>query len=312
MVKNLPTIKDLFAAGAHFGHRRNHTDARTHQYVFGYRNKVAVINLEKTIEQIKLALNEVKTVAENGGAFLFVGTKLQAKDLVKQTAEQLDQSYIVERWPGGLLTNFDVIIKGIKKMNETEKNLAENKYEHLKKKEILKIEKDLAKQKGIFGGLSKMDRRPDMLVVVDAKAEEISIAEARREGTKVIAICDTNSNPKTVDYPIIANDDSKKTIELILSLITDQIKTNFKPRAVATDERIEEKLEGKAKPVKTSSKEEPAKVEKEVKATPESVTVKKATKKTVAKTTVKKTAEAVKKETKTKKSTTKTTKSKKS
>jgi small subunit ribosomal protein S2 len=248
MANSLPTITDLFKAGAHFGHRRNHTDARSHEYVFSYRNRVAVINLEKTAEQIQKALEEIAVIAAKGGSFLFVGTKLQAKELVRKAAEETGSTYIVERWPGGLLTNYDVIIKGIKKMNKTEEDLAENKLTHLKKKEVLKIEKDLAKQKTIFGGLKTLDGKPDLIIVVDAKQEDIAVAEARNQGVPIVGICDTNSNPRIIDFPIVANDDSRKTIELILNQIVGAIKSNFKPKAEpVTEEKIEKRIEQVAK-----------------------------------------------------------------
>jgi len=303
MVKTIPTITELFKSGAHFGHRRNHTDARSHQFVYSYRNRVAVINLEKTIGQIETALVEIKARANDSAVFLFVGTKLQAKEVVKKTAEELNSPYIIERWPGGLLTNFDVIIKGIRKMNKTEQDLAENNLSHLKKKEILHIEKNLAKQKTVFGGLKNLEAKPDVLVVVDAKQEEIAVAEARKGGIEVIAICDTNSNPKIIDFPIVANDDSRKTIELIMSLIADGIKANFKPKAEASEDKIEERLsdkveaQAKEKEALAKTKEPVKEVEKETKK-PVAKVVKKSTKEKPKAKTAKKT---VKPKTKTKK-----------
>lgn len=303
MVQTIPTLADLFKSGAHFGHRRNHTDARSHKFVHSYKNKVAVINLEKTIEQLTVALSEIRALAAKGATFIFVGTKLQAKDIIKKTAEELSSQYIIERWPGGLLTNFDVIIKGIKKMNKAEDDLANNKLAHLKKKEILKIQKDLAKQKNIFGGLKNLTGKPDMIIVVDAKQEDIAIKEAIKEGVPVTAICDTNSNPGIVNYPIVANDDSRKTIELILGLIRDEIKANFKSKVIEEkvadiEERVNKASEVEKTPVKV---QDDSKVEEKKTVVKEKTTVKKTTKK--PKTSVKspKTTAPAKRTTKTKK-----------
>jgi small subunit ribosomal protein S2 len=296
MAQTIPTLADLFKSGAHFGHRRNHTDARSHKFVHSYKNKVAVINLEKTVEQLSVALSEIRALAAKGATFIFVGTKLQAKDIVKKTAEELSSQYIIERWPGGLLTNFDVIIKGIKKMNKTEDDLANNKLSHLKKKEILKIQKDLAKQKNIFGGLKNLTGKPDMVIVVDAKQEDIAIKEATKESIPVTAICDTNSNPGIVSYPIVANDDSRKTIELILGLIRDEIKANLKSKVIDEEAAVEERVK-KASEIGKA----PVEIQDDLKPE-EKKTIEKTTKKPKISIKSQKTAATAKKATKAKKS----------
>lgn len=231
----IPSVKDLYKAGAHFGHRRNHTDARSHKFIFGYKNKVAVIDLEKTIVLIESALKEVAKVASEGSGVIFVGTKLQVKDLVQKAAESIDQSYVIERWPGGLITNYEMVSKRIKEMIRVEKELVEGKYDTLKKKEKLKIEKDLKKAHEIFGGLKNLERKPGLIFVVDAKKEMIAIKEGKKDKIPVIGICDTNSNPQTVDFPIVANDDSKQTVEILLNLVAETYKTNFKPKEIVEE-----------------------------------------------------------------------------
>ncbi|MDH4358672.1 MAG: 30S ribosomal protein S2 [Candidatus Berkelbacteria bacterium] len=240
MSVTIPTVKELFKAGAHFGHRKARTDARSQEYIFTYRNKVAVIDLEKTRAGLEKALDFLVNQAKQGATILFVGTKDQAKDKVKETAEALKQPYIVSRWPGGLLTNYNEVAKSVKKMLKIESNIAENKYENLTKKERLLIERDLRKKQTIFGGLRYLERKPDALIAIDAKEEEIAIREARASGIATVAICDTNSNPKIIDYCIPANDDSQQAIEIIFGLIKDTIEKNFKPKASA-----EENLEGR-------------------------------------------------------------------
>jgi len=249
-MSKLPTLEELFKAGAHFGHRKSRCDARAHDFVFVHRNKIAIINLEKTRARLEEALDFLKTAAKEGALFLFVGTKPQAREEVKKVAEALKQPYIVERWPGGLITNFDVVFKAVKKMLQREQDLAEGKFAAFTKKERLKIEKDLQKAKRILGGLAKMERKPDILVVVDAKEEEIALLEAKRAGLKVVALCDTNANPRLVDYPIPTNDDATAAVKLICNLIKETIESNYKVpvKTEGVDGRLQDKAE--AKPVK--------------------------------------------------------------
>ncbi len=237
-------IKELFKAGAHFGHQKSKTDARSGEYIYTFKNKIAVIDLSKTQTLINDALNFISKEAQNGALFLFVGTKLQAQEAVKKNAVELEMPYIIERWPGGLLTNFDVVSKSIKRLVKTEKELAEGKYDHLTKAERVKMEKDLKKSELVFGGLRTLDRMPSAVIVVDASKEMIAIKEAKVKGIPVIALCDTNSNPREIDLPIVSNDDSKSTIELILGMIAKTVKENYKPRVKEeTEERVEKAIE---------------------------------------------------------------------
>lgn len=242
MPTQIPTVKELFKAGAHFGHHRERTDARTHPYVFTYKNKISIINLEKTREMIEKAVATIEDVASKGGKFLFVGTKIQAKNKIKEVAEATNQPYIIERWPGGLLTNFSEVSKSIRKMQKTEEDLAGNKFEHLTKRERLEIERNLTKTKVIFGGLNELSKKPDVVIVVDAKEEMNALLEAKKAGAIVIALCDTNANPNIVDLPILLNDDSKSTIGLVLDLFAQTIKKNYK-EVPQGDDSVEERIE---------------------------------------------------------------------
>ena len=255
-MSKLPTLEELFKAGAHFGHRKSRSDARAHDFVFAHRNKIAIIDLEKTRVLLEEALDFLKTAAKDGALFLFVGTKPQAREEVKKVAEELGQPYIVERWPGGLITNFDVVFKAVKKMLQREQDLAEGKFATFTKKERLKIEKDLQKAKRILGGLAKMERKTDILAVIDAKEEEIALLEAKRAGLKVVALCDTNSNPRLVDYPIPVNDDATATVKLICNLIKETIKSNYKVpvKAAEVEERLQDKTESEPVQPKAKSK----------------------------------------------------------
>lgn len=269
MAVNIPTIEELFKAGAHFGHSKTRSDARSHRFVYTFRNKIAIINLEKTREMLDAALKYIEQKAKDGGVFLFVGTKLQAKEKVKETADKLSMPYVIERWPGGLLTNYEIISKTIRKMIKNETDLAESKLDYLKKKEKVKLDKDLKKMNMIFGGLKGLEKKPDVLIVVDAKEETNAIAEARKLNIKVIAIADTNANPKEIDFPIVANDDSKATITLILDLISQTIKNNYKPKVVEVKTESRDKREVKPEvpkmkdQVKPTVKKAESKVKKE-------------------------------------------------
>lgn len=251
-------IKDLFKAGAHFGHQRSKTDARSGEYIYTFKNKIAVIDLSKTQTLINNAINFVSKEAEGGALFLFVGTKLQAQEAVKKYATELEMPFVIERWPGGLVTNFDVVSKSIKRLVKTEKDLAEGKYDHLTKAERGKMEKELQKSELVFGGLRTLERMPDVIVVVDANKEAIAINEAKVKGIPVIALCDTNSNPRDLDLPIVSNDDSKSTIDLILGKLAGAIKENYKPRVKQqTEERVEKAIEkGSERPNKPYKKEQ--------------------------------------------------------
>lgn len=250
MAVKTPSLEDLFKAGAHFGHSKSRSDARSHRFVYTYRNKISIIDLEKTQAMLQKALDHIEELSKSGSTFLFVGTKLQAKDKVKEVAEKLKMPYVIERWPGGLLTNYEIINKTIRKMVKTEADLAEDKLDYLKKKEKVKLEKDLRKMNNIFGGLKNLERKPDALVVIDAKQENNAIAEAKKSGIDVIALADTNANPKDIDYPIVANDDSKATIALMLDLISETIEKNYKAKVVEVKTEVTVKEE-KKKELKT-------------------------------------------------------------
>lgn len=253
-------IKTLFKAGAHFGHQKSRTDARSSDYIYSFKNRIAVIDLAKTRDMINDTLNFIAKKAQEGSTFLLVGSKLQAKEIIKRTATEIEMPYVIERWPGGLVTNFETVSRSIRKMVKTEEELAQNKFDHLTKNERLKIEKNLQKSDVIFGGLRNLKKIPDVIVVVDAKKEEIAIKEANNKKIPTVGICDTNTNPKILDYPIVSNDDSRAAIELIIGLIGKTIKENYKPQIKSEDveERLEKKLEAKPeskKPQRKSTKE---------------------------------------------------------
>ena len=215
-------FEDLLGTGAHFGHVTRKWDPNFKPYILLEKNGVHIINLESTIESIEKACDFVKEIVGKNGEILFVGTKKQAQDIVQQEADRCSMFYIVERWLGGTLTNFSTIKKSIKRLKMLEKE-GSNLYENMTKKETQMLNREKVKLADQHRGIKDMRRLPDALVVVDAQYEDTAIREAGRLEIPVIAIVDSNTNPNKVDYPIPANDDSMRTIQLIISAIADTI-----------------------------------------------------------------------------------------
>ena len=215
-------FEDLLGTGAHFGHVTRKWDPNFKPYILLEKNGVHIINLESTIESIEKACVFVKDIVSKNGEILFVGTKKQAQDIVQQEADRCSMFYIVERWLGGTLTNFSTIKKSIKRLKMLEKE-GSNLYENMTKKETQMLNREKVKLADQHRGIKDMRRLPDALVIVDAQYEDTAIREARRLEIPVVAIVDTNTNPNKVDYPIPANDDSMRTIQLIISTIADTI-----------------------------------------------------------------------------------------
>ena len=215
-------FEDLLGTGAHFGHVTRKWDPNFKPYILLEKNGVHIINLESTIESIEKACDFVKEIVGKNGEILFVGTKKQAQDIVQQEADRCSMFYIVERWLGGTLTNFSTIKKSIKRLKMLEKE-GSNLYENMTKKETQMLNREKVKLADQHRGIKDMRRLPDALVIVDAQYEDTAIREAGRLEIPVIAIVDSNTNPNKVDYPIPANDDSMRTIQLIISAIADTI-----------------------------------------------------------------------------------------
>ena len=216
------TMKELLEAGAHFGHRVSNRDPRMDRYIFAKRKGVHIINLHKTVILYEEAQNYVKNVAANGGKMLLVGTKKQAKDIVKQAAEKIDEFYITTRWIGGLLTNYRTVRKSIEKLKKLKILLAdeEEKKKYLKK-DIQKMKKKLEKLSETFDGVIDMKKPPEIIFVIDAFHEKNCIHEAKLVGVPICGLVDTNSNPDDIDILIPANDDAIRSISLFVNGIAD-------------------------------------------------------------------------------------------
>ena len=220
----MPEVKfeDLLGTGAHFGHVTRKWDPNFKPYILLEKNGVHIINLESTIESINKACEYISKVVNKNGEILFVGTKKQAQDIVQQEADRCSMFYIVERWLGGTLTNFSTIKKSIKRLKMLEKE-GSNLYENMTKKETQMLNRERVKLADQHRGIKDMKKLPDAIIVVDAQYEDTAIREAKRLDIPVIAIVDSNTNPNKVDYPIPANDDSMRTIQLIISALADTI-----------------------------------------------------------------------------------------
>lgn len=216
-------MRDMLEAGVHFGHRTRFWNPKMAPYIYGDKNNIHIINLEKTLPMFIDSLNHIGQLATNHCKILFVGTKRAAQELVKTYATQCDMPYVDSRWPGGMLTNYKTIRQSVKRLKELEKMRDEGMFEQMIKKEGLRLARELEKLDRNLGGVKDMGSLPDAIFVIDVGVEKIAIQEANRLKIPVIAIVDTNNNPDNVDYIIPGNDDSRRSIELYLSAIAEVI-----------------------------------------------------------------------------------------
>ncbi|MBT3478280.1 MAG: 30S ribosomal protein S2 [Candidatus Marinimicrobia bacterium] len=251
-------FEDLLGTGAHFGHVTRKWNPNYKPFILMEKNGVHIINLDETLRNLEIALDFIRTKSKKNGEFLFVGTKKQAKDIVQQEADRCSMFYVVERWLGGTLTNFSTIKKSIKRLNLLEKEGSQI-YENQTKKEIQMLNRERIKLSDQHRGIKDMRRLPDAIVVVDAKLEETALKEARKLGIPIIAIVDSNTDPNLVDYPIPANDDSIRTIQLIMSVIADTIMESSGKNAKKAEAKEKDDLKTEAK---ETHKEEVAPKEK--------------------------------------------------
>jgi len=216
-------LEALIGAGTHFGHLTSKWNPKMKPYIFMEKNGIHIIDLKKTLDGIERAVEKVNAVVKNGGDILFVGTKKQAKDILREEASRCGMFYIVERWLGGTLTNFSTIKRSIRRLKQLEKDSTSGLYENLTKKEVLTLEREREKLETLHSGIKEMKRYPELLFVVDTEMEDIAVAEARRLDIPIIALVDTNSDPESVDYPIPGNDDSIRTIALIARQVSNAV-----------------------------------------------------------------------------------------
>ena len=247
---------DLLGSGAHFGHVTRKWNPNFSPYIVSEKNGVHIIDLDSTIEAVNNAANYVKKIVSQDGEILFVGTKKQAQDIVQQEADRCSMFYIVERWLGGTLTNFSTIKKSIKRLKLLEKE-GSNLYENMTKKETQMLNREKLKLADQHRGIKDMRRLPDLVIIVDAQYEDTAIKEARRLDIPTIAIVDSNTDPNKVTYPIPANDDSMRTINIIISALADAVvearsgnsddnnsddavSSNFKNEKIISEDNVQE------------------------------------------------------------------------
>ena len=219
---NKITVESLVSAGAHFGHLTRRWHPNFKPFIYAAKNGIHIIDVEQTLERLREATNALAKMAGEGGTVLFVGTKKQAKDVLQREADRCGMYYVVERWLGGTLTNFSTIKRSIKRLQQLEKD-ADTLYESMTKKEILKMERERIRLSDQHRGIKDMKQLPNAIFVVDINFESTAVLEAKRLEIPVFAIVDSNSDPTTVDYPIPANDDSLRAIQLITAALADGI-----------------------------------------------------------------------------------------
>jgi len=257
-------LETLLAAGSHFGHLTRRWNPKMKEFIFMERNGIHIIDLKKTQAKTDEAFDAIKKVVEVGEEVLFVGTKKQAKEIIKGEARRCGMYFITDRWLGGTLTNFGTIKKSIKHMKNLDKMSTDGTYEKISKKEILQIEREKEKMKKVLDGIEEMKRLPGAIFIVDTKKEQIAVNEAKKLNIPIFAIVDTNSDPTIIDFPIPANDDAAKSISIISRTIADAVvegsqklkKEHAEKEAVEqAQEKSEKKIEKAEQAVKPEKSE---------------------------------------------------------
>ena len=220
-------IKDLLDAGIHFGHRTNRWNPKMVDYIYGHRNGIHIIDLQKTVKCLSDALNVVKKYASEKKKILFIGTKRQASDLIEKYAIECNQFFINKRWLGGMLTNWDTIQNSIKRLKNLE-DIVANKSNSYTKKELVTFEKLITKLNQNLGGIKDMNGKPDLLFIIDTNKEFLAVKEANKIGIPIVAVVDSNSNPEGINFPIPGNDDAIRSIEFYCSSLSEVIKSASK------------------------------------------------------------------------------------
>lgn len=269
----IPSMKDLLEAGVHFGHQVRRWHPSMKPFIFGSKDGVHIIDLAQTVSNLEVAYNFVKDLSSKRGKVIFLATKRQAREIIKKEAEEAGALYIIERWIGGLITNFEEVSKNIKKMIDLEeKRKNEEEMKIYTKKEAVLMDREIARLERLYGGLRTLDKLPDAVFIVDVKREETAAKEAKKRGVPVLAIADTNANLDLIDYPIPGNDDSIKSIRIITQTIADAVSEG---KAIyGKGEVISEKGEVKREEIVTEKPE----VTKVAKAKPKAKKATKATK----------------------------------
>jgi len=217
------TIKQLLEAGVHFGHHSRRWNPKMKPFIFGKKHGIFIIDLEKSLERMRLAYDAVRNITESGRDVLFVGTKQQARPIIEEEATRCGSCYVTERWLGGLLTNFEILSTRITRLSDLERMINEGQYGKTTKKEALLLQREHKKLLRVFAGLKALDRLPGAIFVVDPVREATAVAEAQRVRIPVIALIDTNGDPEGIDYPIPGNDDALRSIRLVAGMVANAV-----------------------------------------------------------------------------------------
>ncbi len=250
-MENTSLQQQLLEAGVHFGHLKKKWNPKMLPFIFAEKKGIHIIDLNKTVDGLQETAAALKSIAKSGKKILFVGTKKQAKEIVTECAQRINMPYATERWLGGMLTNFNTVRKSVKKMQSTEKLLADGSLDSITKKERLELTRDKEKKEKVLGGIAQLGRVPAALFIVDIGHEHIALAEAKRLGIQTFGIVDTNCDPNKVDFAIPGNDDATKSIAILTNYITAAIAEGLAERQAAKDEDgetdVEESAEEKAR-----------------------------------------------------------------
>ena len=251
-------FEDLLEAGCHFGHLKRKWNPKMAPYIFKEHNGIHVIDLQKTIAKADEAAAALKQMARSGKKVLFVCTKKQGKEIVAEMAKSVDMPFVTERWPGGMLTNFQTIRKAVKKMNSLDSLMHDKDFNNISKRERLQVQRERAKLDKNLGSIADLTRLPSALFVIDINKEHIAVAEARRLNIPTFALVDTNCNPDLIDFPIPANDDASKSIAAILKYMVEAIQEGLNERMLDKENNVavEEEPEAEAEETENDSREE--------------------------------------------------------
>jgi small subunit ribosomal protein S2 len=232
-----PTYKELLDAGVHFGHLKKKWNPKMAPYIFMERKGIHLIDLNRTTENLDRAMAAIKQIARSGRKIMFVATKKQAREIVANAADSVGMPHVTDRWLGGMMTNFSTIRRSVKKMHNIERMLADGSLDNVTKKERLSLTRELAKLQKVLGGIANLNRLPSAIFIVDIEHEHIAIAEAHKLGMRTFGMVDTNANPNKVDYPIPANDDASKSINIIVNCMVEAVKEGLEERKNSKTEK---------------------------------------------------------------------------
>ena len=232
-----PTYQELLDAGVHFGHLKRKWNPKMAKYIFAMRKGIHIIDLNRTGEELDRAGRALKQLARSGKKILFVATKKQARDVVARVAKDVNMPYVTDRWLGGMLTNWQTIRRSVRKMQSIDNMLSDKSLSSITKKERLMLTREREKLERVLGGIADLNRVPNAIFMVDITHEHIALAEAKRLGLRTFAMVDTNSDPTTVDFPIPANDDASKSIEIVCNYLAEWIKEGLSERQTQKAER---------------------------------------------------------------------------